>query len=322
MTYETTYLAHHGIKGQRWGVRRFQNTDGTLTSAGKQRYDSGDTRKSSDNSTNSQRKGLTDKQKKSYKIGVAATATALAVYGGYKYSQHINANASAISAGMQYTKSNSVSSTSSGVMGSVLKDVNPNYHLGTQFQMNCGNTVLAAEARCRGMDVEAMPNATGLTISSMGQYINGLKSESFLQMGRTIQRQKDGEDLVTAGLRIQGEITKALSDKYPEGSRGCMMVPSKQGLHWVSWEISNGTAAIHNPQAPKMPLTTFFGDLTYYRNDMNSELTAIRLDDVDFNRSTIDRVITKRGTGLTKRQQHQSFIETNGSFVMDRRRRS
>lgn len=33
-----TYLLHHGIKGQRWGVRRFQNENGTLTSAGKKRY--------------------------------------------------------------------------------------------------------------------------------------------------------------------------------------------------------------------------------------------------------------------------------------------
>ncbi len=31
-------LAHHGIKGQRWGVRRFQNEDGTLTPAGRERY--------------------------------------------------------------------------------------------------------------------------------------------------------------------------------------------------------------------------------------------------------------------------------------------
>ena len=39
--YDTDYLMHHGIKGQRWGVRRFQNPDGSLTSGGKRRYSSG-----------------------------------------------------------------------------------------------------------------------------------------------------------------------------------------------------------------------------------------------------------------------------------------
>lgn len=38
--YENDYLAHHGIKGQKWGVRRYQNEDGTLTDAGKKRYNS------------------------------------------------------------------------------------------------------------------------------------------------------------------------------------------------------------------------------------------------------------------------------------------
>ena len=31
-------ITHHGIKGQKWGVRRFQNPDGSLTEAGKRRY--------------------------------------------------------------------------------------------------------------------------------------------------------------------------------------------------------------------------------------------------------------------------------------------
>ena len=32
-------LFHHGIKGQRWGVRRYRNSDGSLTPAGKKRYE-------------------------------------------------------------------------------------------------------------------------------------------------------------------------------------------------------------------------------------------------------------------------------------------
>ena len=32
------HLEHAGIKGMKWGVRRYQNKDGTLTPAGRKRY--------------------------------------------------------------------------------------------------------------------------------------------------------------------------------------------------------------------------------------------------------------------------------------------
>ena len=46
-------LYHHGIKGQKWGRRRFQNEDGSLTPAGKERYDDD---------------GPSEKKQKQYKI--------------------------------------------------------------------------------------------------------------------------------------------------------------------------------------------------------------------------------------------------------------
>lgn len=36
--YNSDVLCHWGVKGQKWGVRRYQNRDGTLTPAGKIRY--------------------------------------------------------------------------------------------------------------------------------------------------------------------------------------------------------------------------------------------------------------------------------------------
>lgn len=35
---EKNALMHHGIKGQKWGIRRYQNPDGTLTPEGRKRY--------------------------------------------------------------------------------------------------------------------------------------------------------------------------------------------------------------------------------------------------------------------------------------------
>ena len=38
-------LAHYGVKGQKWGFRRFRNEDGSLTSEGRDHYGIGDPRK-------------------------------------------------------------------------------------------------------------------------------------------------------------------------------------------------------------------------------------------------------------------------------------
>jgi hypothetical protein len=46
-------LAHHGIKGMKWGVRRYQNADGSLTPAGKKRQER-------------DRRELSDDKKKNY----------------------------------------------------------------------------------------------------------------------------------------------------------------------------------------------------------------------------------------------------------------
>lgn len=38
MPWKDNYLAHYGVKGQKWGVRRYQNADGSLTETGLARY--------------------------------------------------------------------------------------------------------------------------------------------------------------------------------------------------------------------------------------------------------------------------------------------
>jgi len=62
MEISETYLAHHGIKGQRWGVRRYQNADGSLTVEGRKRKGLGTPRKSL---FSKKKKEKTDEERKS-----------------------------------------------------------------------------------------------------------------------------------------------------------------------------------------------------------------------------------------------------------------
>ena len=53
------YIAHHGIKGQKWGVRRYQKKDGTYTEKGKKRLSN----KRSDTDTSKSKKKVGTKTK-------------------------------------------------------------------------------------------------------------------------------------------------------------------------------------------------------------------------------------------------------------------
>ena len=76
MSYES-YLAHHGILGMKWGIRRYRNRDGTLTNAGKERY-------SSDGHVN----GLSSERKQQLAKGAKlAAGFAVGVAAGYAISK-------------------------------------------------------------------------------------------------------------------------------------------------------------------------------------------------------------------------------------------
>lgn len=87
MSYE---LYHHGIKGQRWGVRRYQNEDGTLTSAGQARYNANGKRKNAKDMSDD------DLRKSNKRLSAEQQYNNLS---GRSYRNHSSANDIAVRAG-------------------------------------------------------------------------------------------------------------------------------------------------------------------------------------------------------------------------------
>ena len=65
--YYSTELYHYGVKGQKWGIRRYQNPDGTLTKAGKEHYSNSDVKNSFENYRNKQLKKVNRKYDRALK---------------------------------------------------------------------------------------------------------------------------------------------------------------------------------------------------------------------------------------------------------------
>lgn len=85
--YYGRYISHHGIKGQKWGIRRFQNEDGSLTSAGRSRYGSGEGRSSSGSGRSGMSETTKRRLKTAGKVALGAAAAGAIGYGAYRYAK-------------------------------------------------------------------------------------------------------------------------------------------------------------------------------------------------------------------------------------------
>lgn len=95
MRYETNYLQHYGVRGMKWGVRKYQNKDGSYTALGKSRRKSSKTSvKKASKKTPEQKAAQRAKTANRIAIGMQVSAGLLAGYTTYKI---LNGSSSSVS---------------------------------------------------------------------------------------------------------------------------------------------------------------------------------------------------------------------------------
>lgn len=357
-------LYHHGILGQKWGTKN--GPPYPLKPEDHSRQEKRDNwRRSLDGANNKkiyerhrrdldkQKKEFTDEQKakikKYVKIGATVAVTALAAYGAYRLynipevKRFINSGHSkfdpSIAGSISIDEKTGFNKIGAGGTANIEK-VNPDFIYGdAAFQRNCGNCVLAEEGRNRGLDVMARGNKKGMTISNLFSYYKNIPSENVLTLDSISEHEipdystllnensKYYSEFDKRGKRVYNVLQKKIKHDFGNNTRGCIMFPSTQGSHWMSFECKKNKVIFKNPQYPDYFEDTdnmyqYFGTYIYYPNTNAARLTMLRTDNLEFNSNIGDAIINVSNKSKNTKKyknfsSNKGFITEGNNFILN-----
>ena len=259
------FLAHHGILGQKWYVRRFQDKEGHLTPEGKLRY-----AKNLDPSrTKEAKSGFVDPILAAYTATAAVTLTAAAVITTIEHHNKKQGDKLLDKKGIADTsKTFSNENPPRKIEGQHsaeddMAKINDLYSaLRPQTQNNCSHCSIAMELRRRGFDVCARTSSEPVYTEQQVEKI--FKPKPKIDNITWQDKPKNYEKMTNeqkksafSQAKKEGKIAKNFKDveknmlkAYPEGSRGLFSAfsPFTMVGHAMAFEVKGGKVIIYDTQ--------------------------------------------------------------------------
>lgn len=298
MIYKGKELYHYGTKGQKWGIRNYQNKDGSYTANG-QKENNGHGRYSSIDSENksNKKRGLSDKQKKYIKIGLAVAGVSLAVAGGlylYKNKDYLSMYMKMGKKNVDFIRNSGTfdylniredkdayivdpnnilqKTSTSGKLSEALKNVNPSGE-----KDHCQQNVVAACLRYMGLDAKTKSGALSTTSGSI--VTKCFKGDDMLKARTpnvTFSNSKEASDWIIKRLKpIEGSC----------GSISLPLVGTTEG-HAIMWSMDNGAIKFSDPFARTKNGFIVIEDASSYFGSLYSTTerpTISRIDNLEIN---------------------------------------
>lgn len=245
-------LKHYGVLGMRWGHRKTPEKSVGIRRKKSQKEDS------------------SDKRKKYLKMGVAAVATGLAVYGGYKLYKSGNFD-KIISKGTSVLKTEGIDSplNSKKSISKVIKDINP-----SKSRTNCRACAMASVFRLRGFNVDAMDVSGGKFSDAIESCFKGAKVSEMYNPSKE-------------------KVISYMSKKYKEGDYGAIAgtfkTVSGPMSHAFNWIVKDGSVKFFDGQQSSNDCARYIDLLI-----SNKSVEIAKLNDAEINIKNMYKFVKKR----------------------------